>query len=239
MKFHLSIDDVIHSLIDLYIQSPKSVFDIPFFNFIKNMNKRYGAVFTLYAFENYYEKFYINYVPKHYWTEFSECGFIRFGFHGVFQREKYELFDMKCKNFYSNIPGILRANTLRLHRYESNYSMLNTLSSFGVSIMLCREEESRNIKYFPPSYSLTEEEEKKIGTVPIKINGMRFIKTSFRIELSDKEQLIKKINELISISNDDATIAVFTHENYYKEYADSIEAVCKNICNYSGIDFTF
>lgn len=239
MKLHLSVDDVIYSLMDLCRQTPDSVFDIPFWCLLRDLNEKYGAVFTIYAFENYAESFHVDCIPKQYWAEFADCKFIRFGFHGVFQRENNELFERKCVDFYSCFPKALRADTIRLHRYEADSSMISILRRYGVSTMLCREDESRKNKDFSPSYMFTENEEKKIGTVPIKINDISFVKTSLRIELHEKDQLLQELNEIISKSSVDAFIAVFTHEKYYSEYSDSIEAVCKMVYKRSNIDFTF
>lgn len=239
MKLHLSVDDVIYSLMDLCSQAPDSVFDIPFWCLLRDLNKKYGALFTIYAFEDYAESFRVNCIQKKYWAEFADCKFIRFGFHGIYQREKNELFERKCIDFYSCFPEVLRADTIRLHRYEADPSMIGLLRRYGVSAILCREDESRKINDFPPSYMFTENEEKRIGTVPVKINGMNFVKTSLRIELHEEIQLLQELNELISKSSNDAIIAVFTHEKFVSEYSDSIESVCKLVNKRSNIDFTF
>ncbi|MGN0638260.1 MAG: hypothetical protein ACI4J0_07805 [Huintestinicola sp.] len=239
MKLHLSVDDVICSLMDLCSQAPNSVFDIPFWCLLRDLNEKYGAVFTIYAFENYAESFHVNCIPKQYWAEFADCKFIRFGFHGVFRREKNDFFERQCIGFYSCFPEALRADTIRLHRYEADPSMIGILRRYGVSAILCREDESRKINDFPPSYMFTENEEKRIGTVPVKINGISFVKTSLRIELHEKNQLLQELNELISKSSDDAIIAVFTHEKFVSEYSDSIDAVCRLVNKHSNIDFTF
>ncbi|MGN0666090.1 MAG: hypothetical protein ACI4KF_06140 [Huintestinicola sp.] len=239
MKLHLSIDDVIYSLMNLCSQAPDSVFDIPFWHLLRDLNEKYGAIFTIYAFENYAESFHVNCIPKQYWTEFADCKFIRFGFHGVFRSEKNYLFERQCTDFYSCFPETLIADTIRLHRYEADFSMIGILRRYGVSTILCREDESRKINDFPPSYMFTENEEKRIGTVPVKINGISFVKTSLRIELHEKNQLLQELNDIISKSSDDAIIAVFTHEKFVSEYSDSIEAVCRLVNNCSDIDFTF
>lgn len=244
MKLHLSVDDVIFSFVELYKKKPCSVFDIPFFGFLKKMNEKYGAVFSLYAFEEYYaESFHIEAVPGQYWKEIADCRFIHLGFHGLYifnqAHDSCKAFAEKCKRFYSCIPEVLKADTVRLHRYEADSDMIGILRGYGVSTMLCREDESRKIGDFPPSYIFTENEEKRIGAVPVKINGTSFVKTSLRIELHEKNQLLQELNELISKSSDDDLIAVFTHEKFISDYSDSIEAICKLVNDRSNIDFAF
>ncbi len=239
MKLHFSVDDVIFSLMDLHNNMPSSVFDVPFFNFLKNMNEKYNALFTLYAFENYAETFYVDSIPEKYWKEFESCGFIRFGFHGVFNESNSEIFKSKCQRFYSCVPETLRAGTVRIHEYQGNTLILNTLKEYGVSTLLTREDESKKYGDFPPSYIFSEDEEKNIFTKAISKNGFNFIKTIFRIEFYETSELTQKLNELISGASFDDVISIFTHEEYCDKYKNSIEAVCKSVYNSQVIEFTF
>ena len=234
MKLHFSIDDVIYSLMDLYNEAPKSVFCVPFFGFLKQMHEKYGAVFTLYAFENYAESFFINSVPKHYWEELVKCDFIRIGFHGVFFFDSVEIFEKKCVNFYSCIPICLRPSILRLHEYKADATMLEIVRRFGVSQMLCSERERKKTSYF-----FSESEEKNIGTVPWVLNNMSYVKTSMRIEFYEYYQLIEQYKQLILFGMEDSMIAVYTHEKYYYEYKKSIEAICEMTFKSNNIQFVF
>ena len=239
MKLHLSVDDVIHSLIDINEKRPESVFDIPFFKFFLSMNVKYGALLTFYAYGNYGKSFYVDTIQKKYWKELSDCNFIRFGFHGMFFREDNIFFESDCNRLYSCLDDSLRASIIRLHRYEADDSMINTLRNYGATTFLCREEESRKISYFPPSYFLNEDEEKMISTIPVNIKGIKFVKTSIGIELHEKKSLINDIENIVESSSAESIIAVYVHEKFLNQYTDVFEHICKMVNNSDKIEFTF
>lgn len=239
MKVHISVDDVIYSFMELCEKEPESVFDIDFYKHLKEMNIRYGTVFSLYAFENYGEKFFIDSVPKKYIQELAESGFIKIGFHGTFFTSDYETFTQKCDRLYSVFPESIYAETIRLHKYEAGSDMLEYMKKYKAVTFLCREDESRRFKDFPPSYFFTEEQEKLLGIKPCKINNLDYIKTSIRLEFYSMEQLKNILISLVPSVDNESVFAVYTHERLYYDYNPHMEFVCKFISEQNNIDFTF
>ncbi len=239
MKAHISVDDVIYSFMELCEKKPESVFDIDFYKHIKEMNTRYGTVFTLYAFENYGEKFFVDSVPKKYVQELADCGFVKIGFHGTFFPSDYETFSKKCDRLYSFIPKKIHAQTIRLHKYEADTDRIEYIKKYNASTFLCQEDERRRYRDFPPSYFFTEEQEILLGTKPYRINDLNYIKTSIRLEFYNTEQLEKKLTKLLSSSTEDSMLAIYTHERKYQEYKLHMELVCKLIFEQENISFSF
>lgn len=238
-KVHLSIDDVIYSLMELEKKRPDSVFDISFFSFLREMNEKYNACFTLYAFENYAETFFINDVPCNYWAELATTEYIKIGFHGTFHDSDDDTFLKKCANFYSVIPQEMRAPTLRLHKFQADEAMLEALKEYGVTAMLCRDTESRKHNDFPPSYILSMDEDRQLGANGLSRNGLSFIRTDIRIEFFERRQLDELFSNILDICCEDQIISVFTHENRHKDYAAHIEDVCRTVCIRSDACFVF
>lgn len=238
-KIHLSIDDVIYSLMELKEKNVSSIFEIDFFRLLQEMHAEYGACFTLYAFENYAETFFINDVPRNYWAELSGSGFIKMGFHGTFRDSDNDTFRKKCADFYSIIPQEMRASTLRLHKFQADETMLEVLKEYGVRTMLCRDAESRKHSDFPPSYILSEDEDRQIGAYGLSRNGMSFIRTDIRIEFFERRQLAELFSHMLDSCCEDQIISVFTHENRHKDYAAHIEDICRTVCSRSDACFVF
>lgn len=239
MKIHFSVDDVIYSLKDLAEKKPKSIFDLPFFDFLERMNKEYGAVFTLYMFENFAESFFVNDIPKEYWDEMCACGFLKVGFHGTFFEESYEVFTKKCRNFYSCVPKELWSGIIRLHRYAADEYMIDTMKNFGLEVLLCREDKCREDGDFPDSYILSGSEEKDIDTKVVYKNQVGYLKTIFRIEHYEKQELLLKLSEKIELcDSENDIISIFTHEKICGNYFETMEEVCRLICS-KKIDYLF
>lgn len=91
---HFSFDDVWECLHDLTINAGRyqSVFENPFFAWLKKMHDKYGAVFSLYTF-NYFSKepsYDISNLPNCYTEEFSNnAHWLKFGFHAKDDPKKY------------------------------------------------------------------------------------------------------------------------------------------------------
>lgn len=239
MKAHISVDDVIYSFMELCEKEPESAFDIDFYKHLKEMNIRYGALFTLYAFENYGEKFFIDFVPKKYMQEFAESGFIKIGFHGTFFPSDFETFAKKCDRLYAAFPEKIRAETIRLHKYEGDADKLRYMKKYKADTFLCREDESRRFNDFPPSYIFSEEQEKTLSLKPFSINGFNYVKTSIRLEFYDIKQLEKILTEYVSSDETDSILAVYTHERIYSDYKTYMEYICKFISEQKNISFSF
>lgn len=239
MKAHVSVDDVIYSFMELSEKKPKSVFDLGFYKHLKEMNNRYKTVFTLYAFENYGEKFFVDSVAQKYIQELEEAEFIKIGFHGTFFPSDYEVFTQKCDRLYSILPERVYAETIRLHKYEADKDKIEYMKKYNATTFLCREDESRKIKDFPPSYFFSKEEENRLGINPCQINDLDYVKTSIRLEFYTLEQLENKLVNLTASADKNSILAIYTHERLYHEYMAHMEIVCKSIAENYNVDFTF
>lgn len=238
MKVHLSIDDVILSLKDLAEKRPNSVYDIAFFYELKILNEKYGAVFSLYAFENYAERFFINEISMKYWEELVSSGFIRFGFHGTFIESNNDMFFEKCSNFYSVLPKELCTQVLRLHKYKADKECIDFLKKYDISELLCREDESRIRQKFPQSYILSEKEESLLQET-LKKDNINFRKTDIRLEFHDKIHLRDRvIEEIKRKENADSEIVIFTHEKNILNKSVSFDMVLKLLLEYR-VDYIF
>ena len=87
---HISWDDTIGSLYDLYTNNRQSIFDSPFFGALKSMHDTYGCVFSCYCFLHYLDTdeattlYSLRDVPNTWASEFeSNSDWLRFGFHSV------------------------------------------------------------------------------------------------------------------------------------------------------------
>ena len=209
---HLSVDDVIYSFIELIEAHPKSVFDVEFFKFLKELNVEFGAVFTLYCYENYSNEFFVKQVPAEYWNEIQKSGFIRVGYHGTFSDFNEALFNKQFSDFYKNIPDSIYAKRLRLHRYICNEKCISLLKDIGVNELLCREDKSRELLGInDASYILSCLEEYSLNSKCLLKDGITYRKTDIRVEFYDKKDLKKEIEKVFAVWNKDILI-VYTHE---------------------------
>ncbi|MBO7179410.1 MAG: hypothetical protein J6V78_03615 [Clostridia bacterium] len=216
LKVHLSIDDVIYSFLDLIKLEPASVFDVDLFKMLKNLNKEYGAVFTLYCYENYANSYFVSQISAKYWREMAESGFLRLAYHGPFEASEYSVFFKECCDFYKNIPTTLYANRARLHRYSGDEQSIELLKKFKVEELLCRENYSRNFGEFQASYILSEKEEQILDEKCILKNGIMYRKTDVRIEFYTKSDL-KCVFDDYAIKKRNDVLVVFTHEKKIRE----------------------
>lgn len=95
MYLHFSFDDVYHNIKDLskHAAEYRSVFDNPFFGWMKSMHDTYGSVFSLYTFNQ------MSTDPDYDITCFPDCfaqelalhsHWLKFGFHAKDDQKKYD-----------------------------------------------------------------------------------------------------------------------------------------------------
>lgn len=237
MDVHISIDDVIYSFMELDRKKPISVFDISFFEKLRELNYKYGVVFTLYVFENYAESFFIKDISYKYWEEIENAGFIKIGFHGTFNSTDYNTFKGKCQTFYSVVPISIRTETLRLHEYRATEGQINLLKTYGMRNLLCRENESRKNGKFPPSYDLIWNEEYQLQKGNYYKNGVNYIITNIRIEFYDIITLKKIISSYINTYSSKSLI-IYTHDGI-SDCLVNLESVCQLLSKYDNINYIF
>ncbi len=237
MNVHLSIDDVITSLRNLHQEMPKSVFHIPLFRYIRELCYTYGAVFTLYIFENDQSGFHISDVPQKYFDEISNENFLKFGYHGyknVGNIQDLKLFSKELDNINNTIPNQLLSNKLRLHRYIANKSMIKVLKENGIKELLCRDEKSKNLFNSPLSYDLTEHDVISLNKGCFSKEGIIYKKTHIQLELFDENSLLKQL----SYYKNEKNLVIFTHEFCVYQHQNLIKCALETLSK-QGVKFVF
>ncbi len=237
MNVHLSIDDVITSLKTLHSELPKSVFDIPLFNYIKELHHTYGAVFTLYIFENDGKEFNVSSVPQKYFGEIGDESFLKFGYHGyknVGSIKDLKLFAREMDTINNTFPGPLLSKKIRLHRYIADADMVDILKQNGVKELLCRDDKSVELFNAPPSYGLTEHDMINVGSSGVCKDGMVYSKTHIQLELFDENSLLRRLSNL----KDEKNLSVFTHEFCLPENKHLIKCALDTL-NKQGVKYVF
>jgi len=121
---HLSIDDVGASLGWLCKNNPRHIWDMRFFNKLREFNTKYGAEFTLYSFYDIGGCRSINDIPQGYTDDFSMCaGWLKFGFHSR-NSERFENDD-----HYKNAYELMQASNSTAWNGQNRCSAFTLLES--------------------------------------------------------------------------------------------------------------
>lgn len=203
---NISIDDVELSMKDLY-ENPKykSLFEQPFFRYLKDCHEKYNCTFTLYLYANmggqYSNKFKKEFLENKDW--------LQFGFHAVkpvFDKaetsniiifsEAYEHLD-SCIEIFAGPE--MKASALRLHYYYATPKEISFLHKKGINRLLAADDD--RISYSLPKR--LNDSLRKANTM--SFNGMNYRRTNLRME----KMLFPPV-ELRNLPND--TIVFFTHE---------------------------
>lgn len=207
---HVSIDDV-EAFKDLITNANtyNSLFEQPFFAFLKKLHDEYNAAFTLYTYETFGSNGpNIASVPAKFKNEFKEASsWLRIGFHWPVPEFNT---DISVENFRSAYRAAnssisrfadtaMVAETLRIHYYYGPDSLIDTLQ--GVRVLLCADTPGRQ------SYNLNHHEMQYVGS------GKQLVKDSIRYIRTDlrSENHFNITRTLRSMQNRD-TLVVFTHE---------------------------
>ncbi|MCI8294321.1 MAG: hypothetical protein HFG22_00230 [Lachnospiraceae bacterium] len=145
---HYSIDDVWKTLRWLTINRPVSIFDMDFFQLLKEWHGSFGARFTLYCIMAMPDSGWtFTDIPDTYGEEFkTNEDWLRFGFHSITDKPFFEEGDGWEKSFLNFEEKRKRLNMggtdcLRLHSWEVEDTQLTFLSEHGVSTILYKNEE--------------------------------------------------------------------------------------------------
>jgi len=211
---HVSIDDVDFCMRDLKMNSMvyNSIFEQPFFGFLKIMNKRYGVKFTLYIYAEA-EKYSINTFPIKYKKDFKKnSNWLKFGFHSirpVFSKSETSKIDSFKTAYITVMKNIERfagkdskSICLRLHYFYATKDEIEFLSEQGCRILLTADDVKRQ------SYSLSNTAMKELEHGSYSDQNMHYLATDMRIETFG----ISPMWELLKHQEDKDTLVVFTHE---------------------------
>ena len=140
-KVHVSIDDVAICLKDLNDNKDKysSLFEQPFFSYLKCYHDCFGVKFTLYTYEQY-KDYNISCLTNKYRDEFlNNSDWLKLGYHAKSDMAtKDSISDMNflISSFINTQKGLEYsvgscASMLRLHFYYATQSEIDTLKNLG------------------------------------------------------------------------------------------------------------
>lgn len=209
---HISIDDVSKCFINLCKDSIKyeSIFDEPFFSYLKELHDDYGCSVTCYCFEQDGD-YNISHVPKKFAHEFTaNSDWLKFGFHGIKPSShkptnvNYSEFAFAFSHFRKEVERFSSyqnlATILRLDYFYATPGEVEFLRENGVSTLLSADDDRR-------SYSLPYHKNSQIiDKNSIQYGGVKYLRTNIRIENID----FPYVNILRNRDRD--TLVVFTHE---------------------------
>lgn len=205
---HLSIDDVEMCLKELSCDSAKytSVYDQPFFAYLKQMHDSYGAKFTLYVYLESGD-WKIDDMPVRYRQELiTNSNWLKFGFHSirpVFSQHEIANIDSFSQAYRRVCDGIERfagseslTKILRLHYFFATRAECDYLKNKGVNTLLTADDPNRE------SYSIVPNHRRSYG-----FKGINYLATDYRIENGS----LSPWYDLYEHAEND-TLAIFTHE---------------------------
>ncbi len=241
---HVSFDDVYQCLQDLTTNADTytSVFDSPFFAYIKGLHDEYGAVFSLYCF-NTASGWDIETVTDKFQTELSEnSDWIKFGFHSEDADTNYGTDDEDGKygtalgdcaekitaSYNKFLAGVERLtgncfesvdHIARLGFFAGTKTNVTTLKSLGMTGFIGSESTSRTSYYLDTDASKTMHSK---GVYEDTAEGLLFLPSQTRLEsvASAEKKTVGKTDEyLANIYNIETAkvIEIFTHEGRWKE----------------------
>jgi len=221
-KYHISVDDCINMFRDMYLKKYDSLFEHDIFRFLRDMNKKYGAKFTLHLFFNNdrfyvggvskpedksYEKFDLTKMPDNFKGEFMNSSeWLKLSFHGYTYNVNYSDCRVDIKKDYEQVIGEIKrfagedviSNCLRLHLGLASSHNVENLLKAGIKYILASDNKL--------SYFLTPEKRDILATgAMVKKDYVTFIKTDGRYEgISSVSDFLAGLNK--------KCIVLFTHE---------------------------
>ena len=215
--YHFSIDDVLDCLLEVS-RGSQSLFDYPFFSFLQQLNREFGASCDLYLFgrqSNEVGAPGLAMVPDHLQPELAAADWLRFGPHALERAtpphaQSVDEVRRTCEEIYRHIlrfagRGSL-ARWLRFHYFSECYEQAEWLRSYGVSTLLTTDKPAC-------SYRLpwtNTEQLRNLGRT--QYNGLNFVRSHIRTEnLIDcyGRELDDELDRLVG--NAECAV-IFTHE---------------------------
>lgn len=219
--FHLSFDDVYACLQDITLHAEEygSVFENPFFAWMKRMHETYGAVFSLYTFNSFSKmpEYHISNVPARYGKELAEQSrWLKFGFHAKDDLKKYDKDEPEAirADYDTFLSAILPATgnchdvidrIPRLGFCLGTRENIRAIKEMELGILgLLAADDDRLLYYFGE-----EETQELIERGDIVLDELLFLRSQVRFEYLDSFENMK---ETILGYKDAKVIEIFSHE---------------------------
>ena len=224
---HISYDDVYLVLNELIEnqETYSSIFQCHEFAALKSLHEQYGAIFTLYVYEQVGD-YSISNVPVKYKDEFNaNSDWLKFGYHGI--SPEYPIFNesISLEQFIISYNSVRNAvysfagedsysNVIRLSYFSGTNNMISYLQDQGISTLLCADDGRI-------SYNLNENESKLLSLNGVYYkNNMTYLKTDMRYE-NCKGIIIRLTSQSI-----ETPLVIFTHEWTFDEtYSDVAKSI--------------
>ena len=225
---HISFDDVYACIKDITDRADTydTIFRNDFFAWLREMNQTYGAVFTLYTFnnDNHAADYDISNLPDRYAAELTDnAGWLKFGFHAKDNLKKYdvdEIEDIKA-DYGKFTEAILRASggcaecidrVNRLGFFAGSRANVEALQTcdYGLLGLLTADNSEERISYYFDA-ELTKELN-RAGEYRDETNGLLFLRSQLRLEsVTDMEAQFARIRSYTLPK----VIELFTHEQCF------------------------
>ena len=253
-SIHISFDDTVACLTNLTKNTYNSLFDEPFFGWLKSLHDLYGAKFSLYV----YSLTTLASVPTTYKSEFFEARhWLKFGLHSKQAGFNYasETYANAKKDWNSLASGIIKITGThqsidripRLHNFSASLEAATGMRDASCGVLGFLAADDSRI-----SYHLTEAQNtvlKAQSQFLDKKNGLIILKTNYRGEwLNSADGMYEMMESFLSDSlyaNCFKPFVWFTHEPYVysasnglTDKAKIVEDVCKFAYDYH-IPFTY
>ena len=239
---HISFDDVVACIANLATNSYSSIYDEPFFGWLKEMHDAYGAKFSLYV----YDLAKLAAVPSTYSDEFFDARhWLKFGLHAKSAGYNYAsaTYDQAQADWNSMVEQVVRITGShqsldripRLHNFAGNLeSVMGMKDARSGALGFLGADDSRI------SYHLTESQNQILLDQSFYMdteNDLAVFRTNYGGErLASADGMYEKMEAFLnnqSYSNCFSPFVWFTHEPYvYKnstltEYSRNVEDVCR------------
>lgn len=239
---HISFDDVVTCIANLSTNSYSSLYNEPFFGWMKELHNKYGAKFSLYI----YDLTKLAAVPSTYKDEFFEARhWLKFGLHARSAGYNYAsgTYSQAQSDWNTLVEEVARITGShqsldripRLHNFAGNLeSVMGMKDARSGALGFLGADDSRI------SYHLTESQNQILLDQSFYMdveNNLAIFRTNYRGErLASADGIYEKMEEFLNnktYSNCFSPFVWFTHEPYiYKnsnltEYCRNVEDVCR------------
>lgn len=253
-SIHISFDDVVACLTNLVNGTYTSLFDEPFFGWLKELHTTYGAKFSLYV----YNLTTLASVSTKYKQEFFEARhWLKFGLHSKTPGHNYsaDTYANAKADWTALVNDVVRITGThqsidripRLHNFAGSLEAVTGMrdAACGILGFLGADTASRI------SYHMTDEQNTVLNSQSVFLdttNGVIIFKTNYRGEfLAAVDGMYEKMETFLAdtaYSNCFKPFVWFTHEPYVysnsalTDYSKNVEDVCKFAHDYN-IHFTY